>query len=64
VTAFGQTKGLVAWTQDRRCKVGPAGLASRLDKGIDPELAITVPPYALPAALGIVGVAAREGGGH
>jgi hypothetical protein len=52
VTAFRQTKGLADWARDRRCKVTITGLASRLDRGMDPESAITKPPYALRAREG------------
>ena len=46
VTAFAQTKGLADWVRDRRCKVTISGLSLRLERGIDPETAITTPPYA------------------
>lgn len=49
VTAFRQTKGPADWARDRRCKVTLAGLITRLQRGMDPEAAITTPPYALRA---------------
>ena len=49
VTAFRQTKGLADWARDRRCKVTLPGLSDRLRRGMDPEAAITTPPYALRA---------------
>lgn len=52
VTAFRQTKGLADWVRDRRCKVTLTGLSLRLRRGMDPEAAITTPPYALRALEG------------
>lgn len=43
IDAFGETKSLSAWTRDPRCRVTVTGLALRLDRGISPEDAITVP---------------------
>ncbi len=34
ITAWGETKGPVEWTRDRRCKVGYAALVERLRKGM------------------------------
>jgi hypothetical protein len=52
VTAFGTTKGITAWTRDRRCKVDLTALRERLDRGVRPEAAITTPPFKLQVPAG------------
>ena len=47
VTAFGETKGLTAWSRDRRCRVRLGTLRYRLIHGVEPEVAITTPPFRL-----------------
>lgn len=44
VTAFGETKNIRRWAQDRRCKVSYYTLVQRIRTGMDPELAIKSPP--------------------
>jgi hypothetical protein len=46
VEAFGETKLIVEWAEDERCKVNRATLYSRLSKGWRPENAITAPAFA------------------
>ncbi len=46
ITAFGETKTASAWADDRRCTVGAQGLLERLERGLDPERAITLPQFA------------------
>lgn len=46
ITAFGETKCLLEWVRDKRCKTGRGGLDSRIKKGMDPEKAITTPSFA------------------
>jgi hypothetical protein len=46
VTAFGETKNIRRWAQDRRCKVSYYTLVQRIRTGMDPELAIKSPPVA------------------
>lgn len=43
ITAFGETKSIISWSEDKRCKVGYSGLKIRLSKGIEPEKAISTP---------------------
>ena len=43
--AFGVTKGITAWTRDRRCRVGLTGLVDRLRRGWTAEEAIATPPF-------------------
>lgn len=46
VTAFGETKCITEWITDPRCKVGShAGLQQRLERGMEPETAITTPLF-------------------
>ena len=45
LTAFGETKTLVAWSQDPRCEVGPSNIGARLKRGLSPEEAITGPSH-------------------
>lgn len=47
VRAFGSTRSMLAWSRDRRARVGVSSIRQRLDRGIDPERAITTPPYQL-----------------
>lgn len=47
ITAFGQTQGLLEWTRDRRCKVGPTGLRERILRGVPTEQAIMTKPFQL-----------------
>jgi hypothetical protein len=43
-TAFGETKSLISWSQDPRCKTSLTSLYKRLEKpGVDAEHAITTP---------------------
>jgi hypothetical protein len=44
VTAFGETKKLIEWSEDPRCKATYFGLHKRISKGWPPELALTLPP--------------------
>ena len=44
VTAFGETKCLMDWILDSRCKVPYSTLKGRLERGHLPEEAITTPP--------------------
>lgn len=48
VTAFGESKTLTAWSRDSRCNVGHTALFKRIREGMDPETAITAPPYSQP----------------
>lgn len=44
LTALGETKSLIAWSEDERCRVSYATLSSRVNKGgWDPEDAILTP---------------------
>jgi hypothetical protein len=43
ITAFEETKCLMQWIRDPRCKIGRTGLARRIKEGWSPELAITTP---------------------
>jgi len=43
VEAFGEVKGVVAWSKDPRCSVSATTVSSRLDKGWDAESAIASP---------------------
>lgn len=43
VTAFGETKNIRRWAQDKRCKVSYYTLVQRIRTGMDPEMAITAP---------------------
>jgi len=43
ITAFGETKTIMQWTRDDRCAVRRFGLWRRLQRGLEPELAITMP---------------------
>lgn len=45
VVAFGETKLLCEWAEDRRCGVTSASIWSRLDLGWSPEDAITTPTH-------------------
>lgn len=47
ITAFEETKTMAQWVEDKRCCVSYGGLKSRLISGINPELAITRPPFLL-----------------
>ncbi|MCI0651936.1 MAG: hypothetical protein L0Z55_08635 [Planctomycetes bacterium] len=42
--AFGETKGIAAWTRDPRCHIAVPTLLRRLRQGIPPEEAISAPP--------------------
>lgn len=44
-TAWGETKAVAAWTEDPRCMVIYGTLLNRLDRGMDPEKAISMPPH-------------------
>lgn len=43
ITAFGETKVLAEWAEDKRCSVTPDGIAARLERGWGVERAITSP---------------------
>jgi len=43
ITAFGEAKGVVAWSKDARCSVSSTTISSRLDRGWDAVSAITSP---------------------
>ncbi len=47
VTAFQQTKSVVDWSRDRRCKVTVGTLGRRIRMGVPPEEAIATPPFLL-----------------
>lgn len=49
ITAFGQTKSLREWANDRRARVGESGIRERIERGIAPEVAITTPGFRLGA---------------
>lgn len=40
IEAFGETKNLLAWSQDERCKVKYVTLVQRLSRGWEPQTAI------------------------
>jgi len=48
VTAFGETRTLVEWAHDSRCKVGAETLMSRIKLGWCMERALTAPLYGKP----------------
>ena len=48
VEAFGERKGITAWSRDPRCKVTLAGLGARLARGMDTEEALTRPSRTSP----------------
>lgn len=48
VTAFGETKGMTAWTRDPRCKVSATTFAQRLRRGMHPEDALSLPTGSRP----------------
>lgn len=43
ITAWGESKSQIEWSEDKRCKVGYSGLKIRLKKGWTPEKAISTP---------------------
>ena len=43
ITAFGETKMASEWALDRRCSVTLTAICQRLDKGMNPEEAISAP---------------------
>ncbi len=43
VTAFGETKMSSEWAKDPRCTVSLTAICQRLDRGMDPEVAISAP---------------------
>lgn len=45
VTAFGETKTMIEWSRDRRCRVFKTTLRYRLRNGMAPERAITKQPF-------------------
>lgn len=51
VEAFGERKGIVAWSRDPRCDVTLSGLHARLDRGMDPEEAIVRPSLSGPRSV-------------
>jgi hypothetical protein len=46
-SAFGETKGITAWSRDRRCKVCLASLRDRVNAGVPLEVALRTPAFAL-----------------
>ncbi|MEW6743541.1 MAG: helix-turn-helix domain-containing protein [Planctomycetota bacterium] len=48
ITAFGERKGLLAWSRDPRCTVSTTALRLRLERGFPPERAITLPAGEVP----------------
>jgi hypothetical protein len=48
LTAFGQTKGIMDWSRDRRSKVTVSGIRHRLRSGWSLEDALTVAPFQRP----------------
>jgi hypothetical protein len=59
VTAFGETKGLMQWARDRRCRVSASVLSARLHRGMPPEQAIATPP--IPGQRGVLPHPERKG---
>lgn len=45
ITAFGETKCMAAWLEDKRCKVKIWGLMERVKKGWSGEKIISTPPH-------------------
>ncbi len=45
VTAFGETKTMIGWSRDSRCRVFKTTLRQRLRSGMSPEMAITKHPF-------------------
>lgn len=43
LTAFGETKCLTDWSLDARCSVTPSTIRVRLQNGMDPETAVSMP---------------------
>lgn len=43
IEAWGEIKTISQWVRDARCKVTKTGIRSRLETGISPELAISLP---------------------
>jgi hypothetical protein len=43
ITAFGETKSITAWSRDPRCTVTADSLHYRLERGMEPHTAITLP---------------------
>lgn len=43
ITAWNETKSLIAWSEDKRCNTGYSGLKYRLKMGWSPEQAISLP---------------------
>lgn len=48
VTAFGETKLVIDWLEDRRCITKEKALYSRLSAGWEPEYAMTAPKFSKP----------------
>lgn len=44
ITAFGETKHIIEWLHDKRCKTTNGSLRYRIRQGWEPETAITKPP--------------------
>ena len=40
IAAFGEEKNISQWVEDERCEVSYAAFYNRLNKGIDPEVAM------------------------
>lgn len=43
VSAFGETKCAAEWARDARCSVGYQALLDRMERGMEPEAAISIP---------------------
>jgi len=43
ITALGETKSVIEWSEDPRCSLSKNGLLYRLNQGMKPEVAITMP---------------------
>lgn len=48
ITAFGEEKLAYDWSKDIRCNVNSSTIVMRIEKGWQPALAITTPPYIKP----------------
>jgi hypothetical protein len=44
VSAFGESKSLSAWSRDPRCAVKFETFVYRINRGVEPEVALTLPP--------------------
>ena len=55
ITVFGETKTMMEWTRDSRCVVTYSCLKTRLNKGWEPQKAITTPPIRISPKRKILG---------